>query len=73
MVLPDNVLFEEHAGRDVRQILMKDCDLHTILRLPIGTFTPYSAGVKANVIFFRKGIADRRRVDLRFADEHVTK
>jgi type I restriction enzyme M protein len=55
MVLPDNVLFEEHAGRDVRQLLMDDCQLHTILRLPVGTFTPYSTGVKANVLFFRKG------------------
>jgi type I restriction enzyme M protein len=55
MVLPDNVLFEEHAGRDVRRLLMEDCQLHTILRLPVGTFTPYSAGVKANVLFFRKG------------------
>jgi len=55
MVLPDNVLFEDHAGRDVRQLLMDDCRLHTILRLPVGTFTPYSAGVKANVLFFDKG------------------
>lgn len=56
MVLPDNVLFEEHAGRDVRRLLMTDCQLHTILRLPVGTFTPYSAGIKANVVFFRKGL-----------------
>jgi len=56
MVLPDNVLFEEHAARDVFEILMQDCDLHTILRLPRGTFTPYSPGVKANVIFFTKGL-----------------
>ena len=55
IVLPDNVLFEEHAGRDVRRLLMQDCQLHTILRLPVGTFTPYSTGVKANVLFFRKG------------------
>jgi type I restriction enzyme M protein len=34
---------------------MEDCNLHTILRLPIGTFTPYSPGVKANIIFFTKG------------------
>jgi len=34
---------------------MDDCQLHTILRLPVGTFTPYSTGVKANVLFFRKG------------------
>lgn len=53
MVLPDNVLFEHKAG-DVFKILMEDCNLHTILRLPRGTFTPYSQGVKANVIFFQK-------------------
>lgn len=54
MVLPDNCLFEEKAG-EVFKILMEDCRLHTILRLPRGTFTPYSPGVKANVIFFQKG------------------
>lgn len=54
MVLPDNCLFEGKAG-EVFKILMKDCDLHTVLRLPRGTFTPYSQGVKANVIFFQKG------------------
>ncbi len=32
-----------------------NCDLHTVLRLPRGTFTPYSQGVKANVVFFSKG------------------
>lgn len=56
MVLPDNVLFEDKAG-DVFEILMQDCNLHTVLRLPRGTFTPYSQGVKANVIFFQKGPA----------------
>ncbi|MBE7501474.1 MAG: DEAD/DEAH box helicase family protein [Verrucomicrobiales bacterium] len=29
--------------------------LPTVLRLPRGTFTPYSQGVKANVVFFQKG------------------
>jgi len=55
MVVPDNVLFEETAGKEVRKLLMEDCNLYTILRLPIGTFTPYSPGVKANIIFFTKG------------------
>src|SRR3989449_6440059 len=55
MVVPDNVLFDDTAGREVRKLLMEDCNLHTILRLPLGTFTPYSTGVKANVIFFTKG------------------
>lgn len=55
IVLPDNVLFGDQAG-EVFKILMQDCNLHTILRLPNGTFTPYSQGVKANVVFFTKGI-----------------
>jgi type I restriction enzyme M protein len=55
VVLPDNCLFEDKAA-EVFQILMQDCNLHTILRLPRGTFTPYSQGVKANVIFFQKGL-----------------
>ncbi len=55
MVLPDNCLFEGKAG-EVLEILMQDCNLHTVLRLPRGTFTPYSQGVKANVIFFQKGL-----------------
>lgn len=54
VVLPDNCLFEGKAG-EVFEILMQDCNLHTVLRLPRGTFTPYSQGVKANVIFFQKG------------------
>ena len=55
VVLPDNCLFEDKAG-EVFEILMQDCNLHTVLRLPRGTFTPYSQGVKANVIFFQKGL-----------------
>lgn len=54
VVLPDNCLFEDKAG-EVFKIIMEDCNVHTILRLPRGTFTPYSQGVKANVVFFQKG------------------
>jgi type I restriction enzyme M protein len=56
IVLPDNCLFEGKAG-EVFEILMQDCNLHTVLRLPRGTFTPYSPGVKANVVFFQKGFS----------------
>lgn len=54
VVVPDNVLFAQQAG-DVFKVLMEDCDLHTVLRLPRGTFSPYSEGTKTNVIFFTKG------------------
>ncbi len=50
MVVPDNVLFESGAGETIRRRLLKDCDVHTLLRLPTGIF--YATGVKANVIFF---------------------
>lgn len=53
VVLPDNVLFEEGRGREIRADLMDKCDLHTILRLPTGIF--YAQGVKTNVLFFTRG------------------
>jgi type I restriction enzyme M protein len=53
VVLPDNVLFEEGIGRQVRRELMDLCSLHTILRLPTGIF--YAQGVKTNVLFFTRG------------------
>jgi len=54
IVVPDNVLFADQAG-EVFKLLTEDCDLHTVLRLPNGTFTPYSPGTKTNVVFFTKG------------------
>jgi type I restriction enzyme M protein len=54
VVLPDNCLFADQAG-EVFEILCQDCALHTVLRLPRGTFTPYSPGTKTNVAFFTKG------------------
>ena len=50
VVLPDNVLFEGGAGETVRRELLKQADVHTLLRLPTGIF--YAQGVKANVLFF---------------------
>jgi len=54
IVVPDNVLFADQAG-EVFKVLTEDCELHTVLRLPRGTFSPYSEGITTNVIFFRKG------------------
>lgn len=72
IVLPDNVLFAENASK-VIELLLTDCDLHTILRLPVGTFTPYSTGVKANILFFRRGIPTKETwiYDLRTNAEKV--
>lgn len=54
VVVPDNVLFAQQAG-DVFELLMADCDVHTVLRCPNGTFSPYTEGTRTNVIFFTKG------------------
>ena len=52
VVLPDNVLFEGGAGEALRKRLLKEFDVHTLVRLPTGIF--YAGGVKANVLFFDK-------------------
>ena len=54
MVVPDNVLFAGQAG-EIFRVLTEDCNLHTVLRCPRGTFSPYSEGTKTNVLFFTKG------------------
>ncbi|WP_304749403.1 N-6 DNA methylase [Dubosiella newyorkensis] len=57
VVLPDNVLFADNDGESIRKDLMNKCNLHTILRLPVGIF--YAQGVKTNVLFFTRGVADK--------------
>lgn len=52
VVVPDNVLFEGGAGERIRRSLLMSCDVHTMLRLPVGIW--YSPGVQANVLFFDK-------------------
>ena len=53
VVLPDSVLTDGGTTAKVREKLLKDYNLHTILRLPTGIF--YANGVKTNVLFFEKG------------------
>lgn len=57
VVLPDNVLTDGNATAKVREKLLKDFNLHTILRLPTGIF--YANGVKTNVLFFEKEVRPR--------------
>ncbi|MBL9171380.1 MAG: SAM-dependent DNA methyltransferase [Verrucomicrobiales bacterium] len=58
VVLPDNVLFEGGAGEAIRRELLKQADVHTLLRLPTGIF--YAQGVKANVLFFDRKPAQEK-------------
>ena len=57
VVLPDSVLTDGGSTKQVRDKLMRDFNLHTILRLPTGIF--YANGVKTNVLFFEKGETTR--------------
>jgi type I restriction enzyme M protein len=58
IVVPDSALFT-NQGCDVMRLLMAECDVHTLLRCPRGTFAPYTDGTKANVLFFTKGARTR--------------
>jgi type I restriction enzyme M protein len=54
IVLPDGSLFGEGVISKIREKLLTECNLHTIVRLPSGVFSPY-AGVNTNLLFFEKG------------------
>lgn len=54
LVLPDGFLFGEGIKTRIKEKLMTDCNLHTIVRLPNGVFSPYT-GIKTNLLFFTKG------------------
>lgn len=68
VVLPDNVLFEGGSGEIIRQQLLEDLNLHTVLRLPTGIF--YAQGVKSNVLFFEKNenLTEPKTKDVWFYD-----
>jgi type I restriction enzyme M protein len=54
VVLPDGTLFGEGVKTRIKEHLLTECDLHTIVRLPNGVFAPYTS-IKTNVLFFQKG------------------
>ena len=54
IVLPDGTLFGEGVKAKVKELLLRECNLHTIIRLPNGVFNPYT-GIKTNLLFFTKG------------------
>lgn len=54
VVLPDGSLFGEGVKTRLKEALMEECNLHTILRLPNSVFRPY-ASIGTNLLFFEKG------------------
>jgi type I restriction enzyme M protein len=53
IVLPDGSLTGDGVKQRVREKLLRDCNVHTIVRLPQSVFSPY-ATVNTNLIFFEK-------------------
>lgn len=54
LVLPDGTLFGEGIKTRIKEQLLETCNLHTIVRLPKGVFSPYT-GINTNLLFFTKG------------------
>lgn len=54
LVLPDGTLFGEGVKTAIKEKLLTECNLHTIIRLPEGVFSPYT-GIRTNLLFFEKG------------------
>lgn len=54
VVLPDGFLFGEGIKTRIKEKLLEECNLHTVVRLPNGVFSPYT-NIKTNLLFFTKG------------------
>lgn len=54
VVLPDGFLFGEGIKTRIKEKLLEECNLHTIVRLPKGVFAPYTS-INTNLLFFTKG------------------
>ena len=53
IVVPNGVLFDGGIGARIKQKLLTDCNLHTVVRLPQGVFAPYTP-IPTNLLFFEK-------------------
>jgi type I restriction enzyme M protein len=53
MVVPNGLLFGDGVAARVKERLLRECDVHTIVRLPEGVFAPYT-DIPTNLLFFEK-------------------
>ena len=58
VVVPNGVLFDEGIGGKIKKKLLTEFDLHTVVRLPNGTFSPYTL-IPTNILFFERGRATK--------------
>lgn len=77
IVLPDGFLFgNDNAKVAIKKYLMKECNLHTIIRLPQSCFAPYTS-IATNLLFFDKGESTQEvwfyRLDMPEGYKHFSK
>ena len=76
VVLPDGFLFGDGVKRNIKEKLMKQCNLHTIVRLPASVFSPYTS-ITTNILFFEKGAETKKtwfyRLDMPEGIKHFSK
>lgn len=53
VVLPDGFLFGDGIKNTLKKLLLQNCKLHTVIRMPKGVFAPYTT-IKTNLLFFTK-------------------
>ncbi len=53
IVVPNGILFGDGVGARIKEQLLTECNLHTVVRLPDGVFEPYTA-IPSNLLFFDK-------------------
>ena len=53
VVLPDGTLFGDGVKAKIKKLLVEECNLHTIVRLPNSVFAPYTS-IATNILFFEK-------------------
>jgi type I restriction enzyme M protein len=54
VVLPDGTMFGDGIKGKLKELLLRECSLHTVIRLPKGVFAPYTS-INTNLLFFTKG------------------
>jgi type I restriction enzyme M protein len=67
LIVPDALLSKQGVTARVRQRLLEDCDLHTIVRLPHGMFSP-STNIRTSILFFTQGRPTR---EVWYYEHHV--
>lgn len=61
VIVPEGFLFRTGVDKKVRELLLQNFNVETVISLPAGVFNPYTAS-KVNIIIFRKGEGSTKRV-----------